>query len=419
MHSPDIGRPTRHALPLTEALGRVHRGSRSGLLTVTAEDEQTPSFAFWFKRGYPCFSWSRDGVARFGQQLSLGQRQAAEPLLRAPDPTGRIIGQRLLAASMITLEEIQSALASQMNRRFLDCSALADCTWVFQEGPEHLTGVPLSSPVLNTIEVGMASVGTADLLTLQSYVCLKVTSPRIRLKEDRILPPRLRSAFPEGMLELLEEGTDAIELTCAPARLRLLAFLAAFGYLQADQGAPREQDAGSGRSATRHGPGHGTSHGSSRHEARFPAHPTDSGLGALLHAAREQASWYELLGIPFVADRETVKRRYREMAFQIHPDRLHPSQREPAREVFALLVEAYRTLSKDRLRVPYDQELVSSGRITRLGNPDELSFWLAQREATLQQDGLGHLAGEYRRMLQWMYPISRLEPEFRRQQESV
>ncbi len=419
MHPSDIGPSTKPVLPLTEALGRIHRGNRSGLLTVTAEGERTPCFGFWFKRGYPCFSWSRDGVARFGQQLSLAQRQAAEPLLRAPDPAGRIIGQRLLSASMITLEEIQSALASQMTRRFLDCSALADCTWVFQEGTQHLAGVPLSSPVVNTLEVALASVGAADLLTLQSYVCVKVTSPRIRLNEDRILPPRLRSAFPEGMLELLEDGADTIELTCAPARLRLLAFLASFGYLRADRGVPREQGVGTSPGATPRSPVHGTGHGATLDEAGFPPYPTDSGLGALLHAAREQASWYELLGIPFVADRETVKRRYREMAFQIHPDRLHPSQREAAREVFALLVEAYRALSKDRLRVPYDQELVSSGRITRLGNPDELSFWLTQREATLQQDGLGHLAGEYRRMLQWMYPVSRLEPEFRRQQESV
>ena len=63
--------------------------------------------------------------------------------------------------------------------------------------------------------------------------------------------------------------------------------------------------------------------------------------------------FYEVLGVDRTASGEDVKRAYRQMAVQYHPDK-NPGD-SAAEERFKEVGEAYRVLSDDSLRARYDQ----------------------------------------------------------------
>jgi len=63
--------------------------------------------------------------------------------------------------------------------------------------------------------------------------------------------------------------------------------------------------------------------------------------------------YYQILGIDPAASKEEIKRSYRKLAFDFHPDR-NPDKREYAEKKFKEIIEAYGVLSDDSKRRHYD-----------------------------------------------------------------
>lgn len=368
--------PPDQSYPLTELVGRIYRGGKSGALTLFDARGESPLYAFWFKRGYPCFSWSGEGVASLGEQFPVETRPLIEQVLADPDHSGRLMGQRLISAGVVSLEDVQAALLSQMKQRFVACASMGTLPGRFEDGMDVFGRVPLSSPVLNPVEIAVGMAQATPLVDIERYLGRKVTSTHLRFSKSRPIPPGMRRSLPDTLVRQLEEGTSTTRLLATAPGMKILACLAGFGYVEGVvPSTPAQPEV----------------------EADGDLHST-TGLGTLVQAVRGGATWYELMGVSFIADRMDIKRRYREIAFQIHPDRLHASQVSASREVFALVVEGYRTLTKERLRAAYDTTLVESGRIRRLGAPQDVRLWLALREEQLQEAGLSSLAQDYGRM---------------------
>ena len=69
--------------------------------------------------------------------------------------------------------------------------------------------------------------------------------------------------------------------------------------------------------------------------------------------AENKRDYYEVLGIERGADEDTIKKAYRKMAKQYHPD-LHPGDKE-AEAKFKEVNEAYAVLSDADKRAAYDR----------------------------------------------------------------
>lgn len=65
--------------------------------------------------------------------------------------------------------------------------------------------------------------------------------------------------------------------------------------------------------------------------------------------------YYEVLGINREASPDEIKRAYRSLALQYHPDRVAPEKKKEAEEKFKEMSEAYAVLSDPKKRVQYDQ----------------------------------------------------------------
>ncbi|MCS7136131.1 MAG: molecular chaperone DnaJ [Nitrososphaerota archaeon] len=68
-------------------------------------------------------------------------------------------------------------------------------------------------------------------------------------------------------------------------------------------------------------------------------------------SSREKKDYYEILGVPRNATKEEIKRAYRKLALQYHPDR---NKSPDAEEKFKEISEAYAVLSDDEKRRIYD-----------------------------------------------------------------
>ena len=68
-------------------------------------------------------------------------------------------------------------------------------------------------------------------------------------------------------------------------------------------------------------------------------------------------SYYDILGISRTADRAEIKRAYKSLASQYHPDRNNDPH---AKEFFGLIKEAYDTLSNEKKREAYDKPVYDS-----------------------------------------------------------
>ncbi|KAE8818881.1 chaperone protein dnaJ 20, chloroplastic-like [Hordeum vulgare] len=80
--------------------------------------------------------------------------------------------------------------------------------------------------------------------------------------------------------------------------------------------------------------------------------------------AGRTTDYYKVLSLERSAGvgEEEVKRAYRRLALQYHPDVCPPSRRAESTELFVELRRAYETLSDPATRVQYDAELRTGGR---------------------------------------------------------
>ncbi|MDD4182921.1 MAG: molecular chaperone DnaJ [Candidatus Omnitrophica bacterium] len=68
-----------------------------------------------------------------------------------------------------------------------------------------------------------------------------------------------------------------------------------------------------------------------------------------------QRDYYEILGVKKTASVEDIKRAYRQLVMQYHPDRVAPEKKKEAEEKFKELSEAYGVLSDPSKKQLYDQ----------------------------------------------------------------
>ncbi|KAM0901181.1 hypothetical protein ACQ4PT_020144 [Festuca glaucescens] len=96
--------------------------------------------------------------------------------------------------------------------------------------------------------------------------------------------------------------------------------------------------------------------------------------------ASRSTDYYKVLSLEHSANlgEEDVKRAYRRLALQYHPDVCPPSRRAESTELFVELRRAYETLSDPATRVQYDAELRTgtAARRPAVGFPKDV--WEAQ-----------------------------------------
>jgi DnaJ-domain-containing protein 1 len=373
--------------PLPAILGYLYARKLTGTLQAADSTGTLVPFVFWFKRGLPCFSHSQDRIARLGEQLPAARRPAGEGFLAAQPAMSAearpLAGQLLVGRGLITMDELQAALLGQLLAR-LQCCAAGDYLFRFEEGTEQLGPVPLSSPLLNPVEAAARISTATPYERVRTYLLGQLDRPEVRLAKDRRIPPVIRPHLSQALLDSFTGKLEVSRVLDIPSQVRTLAFLHAFGFVEQLE-APRTP------AVTM----------SEETESAAPAKARDENrlLSRLLLLARSGATWYELLGVAPTASREEVKAAYRNVAFEIHPDRVPPAQAGASQEVFGQLVEAYHNLSKERLRVAYDALLIRSGGWRNLGPPETIDGWLQGRRSYLDRIGLTTLACEYDRML--------------------
>ncbi|GAI48630.1 unnamed protein product, partial [marine sediment metagenome] len=65
--------------------------------------------------------------------------------------------------------------------------------------------------------------------------------------------------------------------------------------------------------------------------------------------------YYEILGVPRGASEDEIKKAYRKLALQYHPDRAPQSKKKEYEEKFKEISQAYRILSDKEKKAQYDQ----------------------------------------------------------------
>lgn len=73
------------------------------------------------------------------------------------------------------------------------------------------------------------------------------------------------------------------------------------------------------------------------------------------------ADLYEILGVSRTATTEEIKKAYKKLALQYHPDKNQGPQQEEASKKFREISKAYDVLSDPRKRQQYDLQFIDSG----------------------------------------------------------
>ena len=73
-----------------------------------------------------------------------------------------------------------------------------------------------------------------------------------------------------------------------------------------------------------------------------------------LKQSKEQ-NYYKILNVPRTADKKAIKKAYRDLALQWHPDKVSEDKKEEAEGKFQDISEAYEVLSDEELRGKYDR----------------------------------------------------------------
>lgn len=96
-------------------------------------------------------------------------------------------------------------------------------------------------------------------------------------------------------------------------------------------------------------------------------------------------SYYDVLGVPFNATKEQIKRAYRRLAKEHHPD----SSTEGDSSRFRRAREAYETLSDDEARSRYDARMRTGGARRRTGpvHGDERGWGRTREQAWREEPG--------------------------------
>ncbi|KAK1630414.1 hypothetical protein QYE76_004729 [Lolium multiflorum] len=96
--------------------------------------------------------------------------------------------------------------------------------------------------------------------------------------------------------------------------------------------------------------------------------------------ASRSKDYYKVLSLDHSAPvgEEEVKRAYRRLALQYHPDVCPPSRRAESTELFVELRRAYETLSDPATRMRYDAELTTGRAARPLADGFARDVWEAQ-----------------------------------------
>ncbi|MGD0613122.1 MAG: J domain-containing protein [Anaerolineales bacterium] len=102
--------------------------------------------------------------------------------------------------------------------------------------------------------------------------------------------------------------------------------------------------------------------------------------------------YYKILGVDRKASAEDIKRAYRKLAMQVHPDR-NPGDKR-AEERFKDINEAYQVLSDPQKRIHYDQLGESYSQWQRNGAPGDFDWGQWSAAGGAQQVNIDDLFGE-------------------------
>jgi curved DNA-binding protein CbpA len=153
---------------------------------------------------------------------------------------------------------------------------------------------------------------------------------------------------------------------------------------------------------------------SSPPEVQRSDHKDADSLFSRLGAA---TNYYEVLGVAPDATDDEIKREYRSLALQFHPDRFHqsaPELRTKIESAFANILEAYETLSDEKQRSHYDKRSLKPGSKAKLretkARTDKTSSQREKAEASFQR-GINALTRQhYDEAIRCLAEAALLEP---------
>ncbi len=111
----------------------------------------------------------------------------------------------------------------------------------------------------------------------------------------------------------------------------------------------------------------------------------------------QSISYYEALGVEQTASGDEIRRAFRNLAKDSHPDKFDGEARVRAERRFQTITEAFNVLSRPDLREKYDQEAVRSSTSAAGMDRQEIARRLAAKGAHAYKDGkLGQAAEQLR-----------------------